>query len=234
MTPFVAIVTGARKGLGRAIAAKFLEAGWRVFGCSREPAGWAHKDYVHFQLDVADESAVVEMVRSVARNEGRIDVLVNNAGLASMNHLLLTPVSSVRKVLETNVVGTFNFLRETAKVMKRQQRGRIINFSSVAVALNLEGEAIYAASKAALESLTRIASREFASSRITVNAVAPCPILTDLIRAVPEEKIQALLHRQAIQRLGTPEDVWNVIEFFIRPESDFVTGQVIQLGGALG
>src|SRR5260370_37514593 len=110
--------------------------------------------------------------------------------------------------------------------MIRQKRGRIVNFSSVAVPLNLEGEAIYAASKAAVETLTRIAAHEFGAFGVTVNALGPTPVATDLIKSVPKEKIAALIARQAIRRTGEPRDVANVIDFFLQPESDFVTGQV--------
>ncbi|NNL30780.1 MAG: SDR family oxidoreductase, partial [Gemmatimonadetes bacterium] len=109
--------------------------------------------------------------------------------------------------------------------------GRIVNFSTVAVPLALEGEAAYAASKAAVESLTRVLAKELGSMGITVNAVGPTPIDTDLVRGVPEEKIQALVARQAIGRLGRYEDVTNVVDFYLRPESSFVTGQVVYLGG---
>lgn len=230
----IAIVTGTRKGLGQFLARQLLDAGWWVAGCSRRKAEWSHDNYRHFELDVSDESAVAAMVRAVAKEQGRIDALLNNAGLASMNHLLLSPAETARKLWETNFLGSFLLLRETAKIMTRQKSGRIVNFSTVAVALDLEGEALYAASKAAVESLTRVAARELGSSHITVNAVAPTPVLTDLIRSVPEEKINALIRRQAIQRLGKPEDVWNVVEFFLRPESEFVTGQVVCLGGVHG
>jgi 3-oxoacyl-[acyl-carrier protein] reductase len=112
-----------------------------------------------------------------------------------------------------------------------KRKGRIVNFATVATALDLEGEAIYAASKAAIESLTRVLARELSGFGITVNAVGPTPVATDLIRSVSKEKIDALLARQAIRRLGEMRDIANVIDFFIREESDFVTGQVVYLGG---
>jgi 3-oxoacyl-[acyl-carrier protein] reductase len=128
-------------------------------------------------------------------------------------------------------VGTFLFCREAARLMQKNKYGRIINFSTVATPLKLEGEAIYAASKAAIVSLTEVMAREFAEFGITVNAVGPTPIKTDLIRSVPQDKMDRLIARQAIQRYGTFEDVANVIDFFLRPESDFITGQNIYLGG---
>ncbi|HEV2704573.1 MAG TPA: SDR family oxidoreductase [Pyrinomonadaceae bacterium] len=227
----VMLVTGARKGIGAYLVGHYLAAGYRVVGCSRRPAALEDERYRHFCLDVADERAVKLMLEEVGRTEGRLDVLVNNAGIASMNHLLLTPTTSARAIMETNFVGTFVLCREAARLMKRRRFGRVVNFASVATPLKLEGEAVYAASKAAVISFTQVAARELAPFGITVNAVAPTPIATDLIKGVPPAKIDELVERQAVKRLGEFRDVANVVDFFIRPESDFVTGQVIFLGG---
>ena len=148
-----------------------------------------------------------------------------------MNSMLLTPLETARNIFDTNFLGTFVFCREAAKFMQRRRSGRIVNFTTVADPLKLEGEAIYAASKAAVTKLTEILARELAAYDITVNAVGPTPIRTDLIRAVPEEKIERLLERQAIHRYAEFDDVANVIDFFIRPESAMVTGQTVYLGG---
>jgi len=171
------------------------------------------------------------MFSDIRKREGRLDVLISNAGVASMNHSLLTPLTTVNKIMQTNFVGTFLFCREAARLMQVNRYGRIVNFTTVAVPLKLEGEAIYAASKSAVISLTQILAREFAEFGITVNAVGPTPIKTDLLRGVPVEKLETVISRQAIKRYGETRDVIQVIEFFIDPASDFVTGQVIFLGG---
>lgn len=229
--PPVTLITGARKGIGRFLAERLLARGHRVAGLSRTPTDLVHERYLHFEVDVADEAGVQGAVQTLRRRFGRLDHLVNNAGIASMNHSLLTPASTVEKVLRTNVVGAFVAARESAKLMRQGGGGRIVNFSTVAVPLALEGEAAYVASKAAVEALTRTLAREFAPYGIRVNAVGPTPVDTDLIRAVPKDKIDALLARQPLRRLGTFGDVANVVDFFLAPESDFITGQVIYLGG---
>ncbi|EKM33425.1 short chain dehydrogenase family protein, partial [Vibrio harveyi] len=150
----------SRKGLGKALAEHYLAQGHTVIGCSRQESSIEHDNYHHFELDVTDEKAVVSMVRSVRKQFRTVDVLVNNAGMAAMNHFLTTPLSSAEKVMATNVFGTFLFSREIAKLMMKQKSGSIVNYSTVAVPLDLEGEAIYAASKAAVESLTKISAKE--------------------------------------------------------------------------
>lgn len=227
----VMLITGARKGIGRFLAEHYLQQAYVVIGCSRTASDLQAPGYRHHCLDVADESAVKKMFLEVSREFGRVDILVNNAGIASMNHFLLTPLSTAQKILNTNFLGTFLFCREAAKLMQRNSYGRIVNFTTVAAPLHLEGEAVYAASKAAVENLTRTLARELAAYNVTVNAVGPTPVRTDLTRSVPKEKLDALIARQAIRRFSEYRDIINVIDFFIQPTSDFVTGQVIFLGG---
>lgn len=227
----VIIITGTRKGLGFQLCEYFLAEGDIVYGCSRRESSIEHERYTHFRLDVSDEKSVMDMVRQIYKIHKRIDILINNAGAASMNHFLLTPYTTAQKLMNTNFMGTFLMCREVAKYMVKAKTGRIVNYSTVAVALNLKGELVYSASKAAVEQLTRVLAAEIGECGVTVNAVGPTPISTDLIKNVPEEKIRELIERQSIKRLGRFEDVLNVINFYISPESEFVTGQVLYLGG---
>ena len=223
----VVLITGTRKGIGRALVEHYAGSGCHVVGCSRSPFEGELPNYRHYCL----EPAVKRMFSEIRKQEGRLDVLINNAGVASMNHSLLTPIAAVNKIMETNFTGTFLFCREAARLMQLHRYGRIVNFATVAVPLKLEGEAVYAASKAAVISLTQILAREFADFGVTGNAIGPGPIRTDLIRGVSPQKLEALIERQAIKRYGEPRDVIQVIDFFVQPASDFVTGQVIFLGG---
>ncbi|RXJ66833.1 oxidoreductase [Halarcobacter ebronensis] len=227
----VFIITGSSKGIGKALSLYYLEKGFIVVGCSRGETTICHENYRHHSLEVNDEKAVVKMVRETKKEFGKIDVLLNNAGIASMNHFLTTTLQSVQNIFATNFEGTFLFSREVSKVMMKQKQGRIVNYTTVAAALNLEGEAVYAASKAAIENFTQTVAKELASFNITVNAIGPTPIQTDLIKAVPKDKIEELLQKQAIKRFGEIDDIKNVIDFYIDEKSSFVTGQILYLGG---
>ncbi len=227
----IVAVTGTRKGIGKRIAEYYLEKGDTVIGCSRCDSEISHENYRHYKADVCDESQVSVFAKGVRKEFGYIDALINNAGIASMNHFLMTPIETARKLMDVNYFGSVVCIRAFLNLLKKAEHPRIINFSTVAVPLSLDGELFYASSKAAVENLTRILAKEISSFGITVNAVGPTPVKTDLIARVPEEKLNRILERQAIHRFGTPEDVLNVIEFYISPASDFVTGQVVYLGG---
>ena len=225
------LVTGATRGIGKALAEHCLEAGDWVVGCGRTPADLSHERYTHYLIDVTDEAAVERLFVDLKQHLKTLDVLINNAGVAAMNLIALMPIDAARRIVETNFLSAFNFTREALRMMRQSRAARIVNISSVAVPLRLEGEGVYAASKSAIETFTRIAAREVAPFGITCNAVGPCPIRTGLTAGVPESKMQNVIAAQAVHRWAEFQDVVNVVEFFLRPESGMVTGQVIYLGG---
>ena len=227
----VVLITGTRRGIGRHLAEHFVCQGKVVVGCSRKSPDWELKNYTHYLVDVSNEKQVRSMFTAIMNQLGRLDIVINNAGIASMNHTLLTPVSTVDRIMAVNFRGTFIVCREAAKIMKKRKYGRIVNIGTVAVPMQIEGEAVYAASKSAVITFSKIFAREVAQFGITCNVVGPSPIKTNLIEGVAEKKIEELISRQGIRRYGEFADVINTIEFFIKPESDFITGQVIYLGG---
>jgi 3-oxoacyl-[acyl-carrier protein] reductase len=232
MTERRVLVTGSSRGIGAALVRHFLDRGDRVAGCARGPAPLEHDRYLHLSSDVSDEASVRGMFRELRRRWEGLDVLINNAGVARMNSMALTPFEDAQRIVNTNFLGTFLCTHAATRLLRHSTAGRIVNLSTVAVPLRLDGESIYAASKSAVETFTRIVARELGGMGITCNAVGPSPMQTQLTNAVPAATIQRLIDRQAIARWAEPSDVLNVVDFFLRPESSMVTGQVVYLGGA--
>lgn len=225
------LITGASRGLGRALAEHYLAQGDHVYGCSRGETDLVHPHYQHFEVDIGNDEAVTQFFFKLRRQTKILDGLINNAGVASMNAFALTPPKVFQQIFNINVQGTYLCCQKALGMLQKSAHPRIINFSTVAVPLQLEGESIYAASKSAVETLTRIVAREYGRFGITCNAIGPSPIDTALIRGVPKEKLAALVERQAIKKMASPEDVINVVDFYLRPESDFISGQILYLGG---
>ena len=227
----VMLITGTRKGIGKYLAETYTKRGYIVEGCSRGESSFEAEGYNHTSMDITDEKSVKAWITAIARRHGRIDCVLNNAAIASMNHVLLTPAATADRMLAVNVTGTMLVCRDAAKVMMRRRYGRIVNFTTIVDPIGLAGEAIYAASKAAVVTFTRILAFELGGWGITCNSFGATPIMTDMIRGVPQDKIDAVVNGLAIKRLGTPEDCVNVCDFFISPLSDNITAQVVYLGG---
>jgi len=225
------LITGTTRGLGKAIAEHFLSLGDTVIGCARTADAISHPRYFHHILDLTSAQAITDFFFTLRENIRHLDVLINNAGLASMNAFATTPIESVQKIFAVNVTGTFLFSQKAIGLLRKSQSPRIVNMSSVAVPLRLQGESVYAASKSAVETLTRIMAKELGCFNITCNAIGPSPIATDLIKGVGWDKIDRLVQQQAIKKMATVQDVIHLLDFLAHPASSMITAQVIYLGG---
>jgi len=224
-----ALITGTSQGLGLALAERLLADGWTVHGFARGAQTLAHERFTAHAVDITDESAVRAAVAAVAA-AGRIDLLINNAGAAALNAFLLTPGAVAEHLMRVNYLGTFHCLQAVGKVMVRQRGGLVINLTTVAVPLSLEGEAAYVASKAAVEALTKVAAKELAASGIIVSAVGFGPIDTVLTRAVPKAALAKI--NDAIGRpQGTTMD--QAVDFLLAHFHSAQSGKVEYLGQLL-
>jgi 3-oxoacyl-[acyl-carrier protein] reductase len=221
-----ALITGTSQGLGRALAERLLADGWTVHGFARGAQALTHERFRAHVVDVTDENAVRAAVAIVAE-AGRIDLLVNNAGTASMNALLLTPGETAERLMRVNYLGTFHCLQAVGKVMVRQRAGRIINLTTVAVPLSLEGEAVYVASKAAVEALTKVAAKELAQSGVIVSAVGFGPIDTELTKGVPKAALSKIN-----AEIGRPEGTTmaQAVDFLLAHVRAAEAGRIEYLG----
>jgi len=223
------IVTGASRGLGRHCAMSLHERGYRVIGLSRTSKG--DTPFEVRTADVADSQSLSKALGDLKRDKS-VYALVNAAGIASMNLVITTPPETVARIINTNLVGTILTCQLVAPAMIRRGSGRIINFSTLGVALAIKGEAIYIASKAGVEGFSRAFAREMSPHGVTVNTIAPGPIDTALIEKVPREKIDAVVSRQIIERQAEPADVFNIVSLLLSPESSMISGETIHVGGA--
>ena len=226
------LITGSRKGIGKYLAEYYSDKGFTVFGCSREPINYSLPNYSHYTCDITEEKQVKEMLRDIKKENGYIDILINNAGVnLTLHPTMLVSYQKALKTVEINLLGTFLMSREVAKMMMKNSFGRIINFSSMAVKHEVEGEAIYTASKSAIISFTRVFAKEVYPLGVTCNVISPSAIETDLISGIKKDALENVLSRNAIKSTGKMEDVSNAINWLIKPESAAITGQVIYLGG---
>jgi 3-oxoacyl-[acyl-carrier protein] reductase len=231
MSTRTVLVSGSSSGIGRYLVDHYLAEGWNVIGCSRRTPDIEHERYTHYEVDVTDAAAVAAMFEKIRAASGSLDALICNAGVASMNPIALTTAATARRILDTNVLGTFLLTHGGVRLLRRSKAGRIVNLTTIAVPARLAGEALYAASKSAVETFTRIAAKELGPLGITCNTVGPSPIRTKLTAAVPDKAMKKLIDGQPIAKWAEPEDVANVIDFFLSPRSSLVTGQVVYLGG---
>lgn len=243
LTGKVALVTGAGRGIGRQIALTLAEYGADVivnYNGSKEKA----EEVVHeiekmgrkaaaVQCTVADYEACGRMITDMLTEFGHIDILVNNAGITKDNLMIRMTDADFDAVIETNLKGTFNTMKHMYRPFLKQKAGRIINLSSVTGILGNAGQANYAASKAGVIGLTKSVAKELAGRNITVNAVAPGYIDTDMTQAMTDSAKKAVLEQIPLQRAGTPKDVAETVAFLASDKASYITGHVISVDGGM-
>lgn len=222
------VVTGASKGLGRAICERLLEKGLEVFGIARNVEGLP---FHSMACDVSSSQQVKAVSQKLKRDRVRITGLINAAGIASMNLAVTTPASVAVNIINVNLLGTIYCCQNFAPLMLRNKAGSIVNFSTIAVALGLKGESIYAASKAGVEGFTRSFAREMADFNIKVNCIAPGPIDTNLLKGITSMQIQNILNQQIIPKQFTPSAISDLVEILLDERSSALSGQVLHVGG---
>jgi 3-oxoacyl-[acyl-carrier protein] reductase len=228
----VAVVTGARRGLGRRFAEHLLAEGAIVNGMARgADALLEHPAYHHLALDLGEEAAVRRAFVEVGRRHGRLDLLINCAAVLTSQYALLMPGSSAEAMVRTNLLGTFYASREAAKLMARGKHGRIVNISSMAVALEPPGDSVYAATKAACATLAGVLAKELGPSGITVNTLGVSAFETDMLAQLPKDKVAAVLAGLPVPRAATLAELLHVLDFFLADAAGGVTAQTVYLGG---
>jgi 3-oxoacyl-[acyl-carrier protein] reductase len=237
----VVLITGGSRGLGAGLVSSFLELGDRVATCSRSPsdrtAAWAAEagpDRFHYEaVDLADNGSAELFVHGVLERFGRIDVLVNNAGVARDGVLALFGDDEIAQVIDLNLRATIHVTRQVSRRMLRQGAGRIINISSVVGLSGYRGLSVYSATKAALDGFTRAMARELGARGITVNSVAPGYLRTEMSHGLDDAQLTQISRRTPAGRLGEPDDVAAAVRFLASPEAGFITGHVLVVDGGL-
>lgn len=239
----VAVITGASRGIGRAIALKMAEAGAKVvinYNGSVDKAERVRKEIedkggtaIIYQCDVSDFAACEKFIQDVIAQYGQLDILVNNAGITRDGLLMRMSEEEFNQVLDTNLKGCFHCIRFASRQMLKQKEGRIINMSSVSGVMGNAGQANYSASKAGVLGLTKAAARELAGRHITVNAIAPGFIETDMTDMLNENVKAEAVKQIPLGSFGKPDDVANLAVFLASEQAGYITGQVICVDGGM-
>jgi 3-oxoacyl-[acyl-carrier protein] reductase len=227
----LALVTGARRGLGRLMSEHILRSGGRVAGFARGEATIDHPDYTHFRVDVGDAESVQAGFAELRKVTDAVHIVVNNAAVLTSQYSMIMAPAAAQAMVNTNLLGAFLVSRESSKLMRKGKWGRIINISSMAASLEPIGDSMYAATKAGLATMTNVMAKELAPLNITCNTLAVTAIATDMLAQLPQDKVAQVVAGLPLPRFAEPDDVFNVLDFLVAERSSYITAQTIHLGG---
>lgn len=241
-TQNIALVTGASRGIGKAIALRLGQEGITVIGTATTTEGaenitrfleTAQIKGQGLKLDIADSASIVDALNNLETKHGMPSILINNAGVTADNLFLRMKFEEWSKVIDTNLTGAYRLIHACIRPMVKQRFGRIVNMSSVVGSIGNPGQVNYSAAKAGLNGLTKSLARELGSRGITVNAVAPGFIDTDMTRALTEEQHAKLIQQIPVGRMGQPEEIAHVVAFLVSPAAAYITGETLHVNGGM-
>ncbi|MFZ4590392.1 MAG: SDR family NAD(P)-dependent oxidoreductase [Ignavibacteria bacterium] len=227
----IVLITGTSKGTGFEIANHFLKNNSYVIGISRNNPKIENGKYGHFNVDISKPEEVVKCFKEITYKYKKIDIAINNAAILTSQYSMIMPVKNAVDMVNTNLIGAFVVARESAKLMRKNNIGRIINIGSMAASLEPAGDSIYAACKSGLITMSNIMAKEYSSYNITCNTLGITAFETEMLKQLPRHKIDEIIKKLPIPRYAGIDDILNVIDFFASERSSYITAQTVYLGG---
>ncbi len=230
----IVLITGSSRGIGSETANYFLKNNAVVIGLSKGVPAIGNVNYHHFSVDLAKPEEIIKTFKNIAKHFKKIDIVINNAAVLTSQYSMIMPLKNAVDMVNVDLLAVFLVSRESVKLMRKNQYGRIINISSMAVSLEPAGDSLYAACKAGINTLANVMAKEFASFNITCNTLAITAYETDMLKQHSPEaqiKIKEIIKKLPIARMAEKDDILNVIDFFASKRSGYITAQTVYLGG---
>lgn len=230
----IVLITGASRGVGLDITNYFLKNEAIVIGLSRGTSTINNSNYFHYEVDLSKPEEIGNIFRIIAKTHRKVDIVINNAAVLTSQYSMIMPLKNAIDMVNVDLLAVFLVSRESAKLMRKNKYGRIINISSMAVSLEPSGDSLYAACKAGVNTLSNVMAKEFSTMNVTCNTVAITAIETDMLRQhspTAQIKIKEIIGNLPIPRMAVIDDILNVIDFFSSERSSYITAQIIYLGG---
>ena len=231
----IVLITGASRGVGLSLVKHFIKNKAFVIGISRSKSDFTNPCYCHFSVDLADPEAITKMFkREIQKQFKKIDIVINNAAVLTSQYSMVLPMKNAIDMVNVNLLGVFFISREAVKLMRNSDQGRIINIGSMAVSLEPIGDALYAATKAAINTLANVMAKEFSNYNVTCNTLSISAIDTDMLNQhsdIARLKIDEIINNLPVPRKALMDDVLNVVDFYASDRSSYITAQTIYLGG---